>query len=176
MHNKSLKSLVLTLVALNCVALALYVFMLSRIDALRTKTEDTLVEHATVKRQQERVAEIQHLASEIEPLADKLRGTAIEADGVVRFIEILESTARSIPVELQIQSVEVSGADVESGFEFAFVDLSAKGTFNEVERMIESLENMPIALSIGRVRLERVSVEAQEEWRASLLVRALKKK
>jgi hypothetical protein len=176
MRNGSLRSLILMLIALNLGALALYVFIFLRIDMLRTRVVDNRIEHDTIARQQEKVGDRQRSAMEIEPLAAILRSALVPADGVIRFIETLETVARSTLVELNIQSVDVSAGD-SSESEIISVDLSARGSFESVIRTIEILENMPVARTMARVRFERVSFEGEQgEWRASVMLRALKQK
>ncbi len=168
--------MILFLIALNCAALALYVFILRRVETVRSRTIEASAAHGTIARQQERIAMAQHLATDIEPTAQKLTTVALESEGVIDFIESIEAVATNISVTVEIQSVDISSLTGNEEYEFVSTNFTVSGDFGRVLDTVKAIEYMPLALSITRVRLERTSGDDEDEWRASLVLKALKKK
>jgi hypothetical protein len=133
--------------------------------------------------------EIRALAREIKSLGGSVNDPdrfliGRDQEEIVEFIEMIESLADTVEVDLGINFVEVSEYEDESlgeDFEFLRISLRTKGSWASTFHFLGLLESLPYKLVIDRTNLNTFLVLSEEQpverqWTGEFLFRVAKLK
>lgn len=178
-----------TALAAAVTVLVLYVYIFMKIldenhrvnvlaDSVRSETE-----------KKENLASMAKRITATAPERQKLDGYFISKDGVVPFLNFIQSLGTQNELRLKILSVDVVPADPASDiFEIAKISFEARGVWGNVYRMAALSELMPQGVSVDRVDIVKMEdtasqVEAQKkappkdpEWQVHVNLSILKLK
>ena len=107
--------------------------------------------------QKENLKSIKINFSETASLRNQIDGYFIAKDGVVQFLNSIESLGADNNLALKIVSVGVEPAALSGDiFEVVNVSIEVSGAWSDVYRFAALLELLPLKVSVGRVDLEKV--------------------
>jgi Tfp pilus assembly protein PilO len=127
------------------------------------------------------LSSLQKMLAEAENKVEKIDSFYIAADGVVGFIETIESLAEQSGVTIEVEGVEAQEVDkASSAFqERVTLRIEARGQWSDIYRFILLVENLPVNAKINGSNLERLDSPdpgGRHEWKGEFSVSALKLK
>lgn len=100
----------------------------------------------------------------------------VSESNVVEFIEVLESMADSTGAQLEIQVFDlVEATDKKEVQSEIRVGLQVFGAWQSVTQFVVMLEKNPFYIDFEEVRIESVANNGNQQWRATVSMRALAK-
>ncbi len=101
----------------------------------------------------------------------------VSKEGVVSFIEKIESLSSVAGASVDIQSVNIIDAKSKAGYEWLELSVDVSGTWDEVYYLISLVEHLPMAASLFDVRIVYSNTDdGKEVWDGYFRVRAVKLK
>lgn len=195
----STKTILIAAIILTLVLIGLNYFFFMEIKNINTRTSLSMNDVEMYKKEQESLAGRNGIA-EIASLVEKVNSYFVGKDGVVGFIENIESEARSEGLVLLIRSVgteNFGGASDEESVgatkEVMRLKLEARGSWQGNMEFISFLEHLPYKVSFESVGISRsldgenaggssatagsgTVVTASPEWRSRIELTVLKQK
>jgi Tfp pilus assembly protein PilO len=107
----------------------------------------------------------------------ELEGRFVSNDGATLFLKEVESLGDSIGVTAEIVSVrDVELVPPDELYAGLSVSLSAEGTFDQMVKLIKSIESLPYPVIVDQSRLEARALEKKKVWYLSVVFTVIKKK
>lgn len=166
--NKELLAIVLLL---NAAALGWYGLLFSKIQAKNEHVSALLNKIDAEAAEENLLSSVKALAANTASLREKLLGFAVPREGVVPFIEFLESTGREVGVSVSIESVSTAALPQGTAMESLRLHVTGKGAWSGVVRLFGLLELLPFETSVEQAV---VSSEEDDLWRLDATVAVLK--
>jgi Tfp pilus assembly protein PilO len=97
----------------------------------------------------------------------------IQRDSVVPMIEILENIAQITNTELEISNIDISVVKDDDERELygeLKISLGVTGSWDEVNKYLDFIENIPHKMLVNSVRLVEVENNETVEWNMNLLI------
>jgi hypothetical protein len=159
------------------VALSLF-FLYSIYDksASLTLLEENL---AAAEQQQNGSVAMKHLLSDTKEERTKLETYFIGKDGIVSFIESVESLGKLVNAKVSVNSIGVDQGNGGNMFEYVTMNATAEGNFSNLFWFLSLVEHMPLKLEVSKVSLDDISPGFQKkdkQWRLTFVLEALKLK
>jgi len=108
--------------------------------------------------EKENIKSIKETISETAPLRQQIDGYFIAKDGVVQFLNSIQSLGAGNQLGLKVLSVSVGPAPITPDiFELVNVGVEVSGSWSDVYRFAALVELLPFKVYLGRVDLEKVS-------------------
>jgi len=185
---KNARKILFIALCVNLIVVSAYSYILIKIGqknrhiAELSRTVETLVnQKANLKLAEETVSETALLREQIDRYF-------IPEDGVVQFLNSLQSLGADNNLELKIISVAIDQATLSPDiFESVNVNVEIFGTWSNVRRFTALIELMPLKIYLNRIDLEKVTDETSSggskndsapfyQWRGVLDLRVFKLK
>lgn len=109
----------------------------------------------------------------------ELNSRFISKDGVVSFIEKIESLSGITGASLDIRSVSIIDTDTTTEYEWLELSVDISGTWSELNHLVALVEHFPVALSLSGARIIYSNTDTdsgKEIWNGSFRVQAVKLK
>ncbi len=132
------------------IVIAGYVYMYTRISKKTTSIESIATEIENEKKSQQNILGLKRSITLTEEKNKLLNSYFVTEETVVDFIKSIESLAKDSGVSVQISSLQPGE---QTGKQGLYVSLIVNGGFNEVNRFLVFLENMPYQIVTNRVQL-----------------------
>ncbi len=150
----SVRAFVLVLL-LSLGAVGVYGFFLSRIAEINRSISATSNELERESLQEERLNSARGLLKETQAKREKLDAFFVASDGVVGFIESVESLGNRAGVAIEITGVSIEALPTpRRGSELLRLSVRAEGDFKSVFYFLTLIESLPAPLEFERVSLE----------------------
>ena len=167
------KTVVTTLLALVFVCAYGFLFVV-----IKTKNNQISILQNQVDveiRKDQRLYSVKQLMTDLHEGFDKIDTYFVSNDGVVGFLENLESFGAMSGVYVGVNSVSVDG-HIDDGlpYESLRVEFVARGEWRSVIQLISLLETTPFGITVERMQLERL--EGSDYWRINTSFTVLKLK
>ncbi len=146
--NKTQKITILTTLFF-VVVLVFYVFLYKQILSLNSKIISINSKLVVANRLAENEKEIVNLLKNTETKREKLSSYFVSTENPTSFLETIESSARSVGTEVEVQSLDVKHKDKEKKQSFIKVSLLAKGSWDSMFRFMLLLENLPYVVVVS---------------------------
>jgi hypothetical protein len=123
--------------------------------------------HAELESSEEAARVLRSSLEVIGPEIDKLSSRIIEANGVVDFIEMIESRARRLGVSIEVQTA--AELDHESSDKHKILELSfrTQGSWENTYKFVAFLESLPYQSTLNQMSLEEERTEKSSVWTGS---------
>ncbi|TSC61901.1 MAG: Uncharacterized protein G01um101448_505 [Parcubacteria group bacterium Gr01-1014_48] len=131
---------------------------------------------------EEQLADLKKIVAENAKKWEKVSSYVIEANGVVSFVQKIETLGRTLGVDVEISSLTEESPKSEGILpdllELLTVQLVASGDWKDMLQLLVFIESMPIATRVNDVQLKRVGEEFTKtgSWSGFFSLVALKKK
>ncbi len=127
------------------------------------------------KREQQ-VRSMKTVLADTAPERKELETYLVARDGVVGFLERIETLGRIAEVNLEVASVGVEdpAPSPGGGVELVRVMLEARGAWGNLMRLLDLLESMPLSISFTRASISTSPDERSAPWKLSLTLFAAK--
>ncbi len=178
MMNSSTKKLCIILAIIIVVVIGIYYGLFTIIH----HTADTIAENELkVQEKMEQDKNDRSLKSFIMESGadiDRLESRIIPSDGVVAFIEKVESYGRKSGAVVSIVSVDAKPVPTNpEAFESLVLNVSARGSWDATYRFLSMLENFPYKMTISDVVLsEERNASSTSLWNGGYIIHVLKRK
>jgi hypothetical protein len=156
------------------VAVALYGALFAYVKNQNERTSALINEIEAHARQESALAQAKALIAEIAPAREKLESYALKSDGLVAFIETLESLGKGARVSLAITSVDPAPAQ-RSGAEYLRLGLRFEGGWRNMLRFLGFLELLPFEAHVLEMRFSRLQDKKTEDWGGTAVLRVLQR-
>lgn len=134
------------------------------IDYLQTQLHETRINTKRIQDEKQQLSALEKLAFETKEERAKLASYIIPDQGVIVFLSLLESTARTQGVSPTTHTIATQLLTGEKGFEELVVNMSLTGALEDIEKVIHLYESMPYQIRIEHVTLH---VEGKNESSAT---------
>lgn len=120
-----------------------------------------------------RLHSIKQLTEDLKSELDQIDSHFVSTDGVVNFLESLESLGRKAGTSVSVNSVSVNeNAGNGLPYELLKVEFAARGTWRNTVHLISLLETFSLATTVERMHLEKYS----NSWQLNMTFTVLKLK
>jgi len=129
------------------------------------------------ERRDEQLRGVRALLRDTEAEQQEIDSYFVGADGIVQFLEELESLTRSTHAELEITSVDVKVEEEStSALEELSIILSVAGSWREVTTYLARLEALPYPITVSSVQFTQTVIQGANGWtiRVSFITPKLK--
>ena len=115
----------------------------------------------------QRLHSIKQLLSDLNPELGQIDSFFVKSDGVVSFLEYLESLGRSINLSITVNSVSVNDqSDNGLPYDQLKIEFVAQGFWGSITQFLSLLEASPYGVIVERVQLERIP--SSRLWQANI--------
>lgn len=169
-----------TVLCANLLMVSIYSYIFIEIRQKNQLIIETSSAIETLTAQKESLKSVEKTVSETSSLREKIDKYFIPKDGVVQFLDSIESLGAGNNLAIKIVSVSVDPSSVSPDiFEMVNVRIEVSGAWSDAYRFAALVELMPFKISVGRVNLEKISVKGDKAgllWKGSLDIGVLKLK
>lgn len=133
--------------------------------ALYTKSTEVATLESDIRTKTAAVARIAATRAALEGVANDeevVHGYFVPADGVVTFINSLETQSKTLGASLSVLSVATGGTTLQPTLELA---LTVKGKFEAVMQTVGAIEYLPYGISVSSLSIVH---DAKNSWHADL--------
>ena len=162
--------LLLTLL-LNIGAVLVLAFLFSEVKAANERISSLSNDIELRSKQEGALRSVKDIVAETAVVRQELDTYFIEKEGVVAFLELLESVGRSAGTAVTIQVVEKRPLEGSEALEELHIKLDAVGSWEGVVQFLGLLEYLPYEAGVGQLVISRKDAKL---WRLDATVRALK--
>ncbi len=125
-------------------------------------------------------------AEDLRELAKKVSTKIVARDGIVGFLENIESTARAYDMEILVRGVDVrarSEENTKDTKEFVQLSLETRGSWQNNMKFVHFLEHLPYKVELRNVTFTKLAdtldadgkvIPTTRTWRAEIILVALK--
>lgn len=173
------KHLLIGTVLLNAVGVGLYAYLAFAVMKLSDSITTVETDIVSMVEQKSALADTKRLLGETEGARKKLSSFFVGRDGIVEFLEFLESTAALANVGSTIHRVSIEEGDGRAlpGQEFLRLTFDVQGGFQEVHHFLTLFETIPYEVHPREVHLGVVKRGRDlPRWRADIDTLILKLK
>ncbi len=165
------RELLVIVVLLNVAALGCYGVLFAQVKAKNENTSALLNKIDTETAEANLLASTKTLVADTAALREQFRNFSVSQEGVVPFIELLESVGRTVGVSVAIKSVDTAALPGSTTMEMLRVQVTGKGPWSGIVRFFGLLEFLPF-----EVTLEQAVVSNSEgvTWRLDATLTVLK--
>jgi hypothetical protein len=165
------RELLVTVMLLNVVALGCYGVLFAQVKAKNENTSVLLNKIDAEATEAHLLASTKTLVSDTATLREQFRNFSVSREGVVPFIELLESAGKAVGVSVAINSVDTETLPGSTTMEMLRVQVTGKGSWPDIVRFFGLLEFLPF-----EVALEQAIVSSSEGvlWRLAVTFTVLK--
>lgn len=165
------RELLVVVLLLNVAALGGYGALFAQVKAKSENTSALLNKIDAETAEANLLASTKTLVADTAALREQFRSFSVSREGVVPFIELLESTGRAVGVSVAITSVDTAALPGSTAMEVLRVQVAGKGSWSGIVRFFGLLEFLPF-----EVTLEQAVVSSPEgaTWRLDATLTVLK--
>ena len=170
----------------NLIVVSAYSYAFINIQQKNKHTSELLSESATLTAQKENQGATKENVSETVAVRNELDTYFIPQNGVVPFLNLLQSLGTENHLTLKVVSVGIDVAPLSPDIlEEVLANLEVTGTWSDVSRFAALVELMPYKVYLNTVNLEKVSdatvsssksASAAPSWKGDLTIGVLKLK
>ncbi|HEY4490262.1 MAG TPA: type 4a pilus biogenesis protein PilO [Candidatus Paceibacterota bacterium] len=173
-YSSNTKKILFVALILNVLVWSAFIYTLLQIKAEQNRVKLLLSEVNSNAAKEENFKKIKNFLQENSILISEVDSYFVSSDGVVSFIEKLESLGRSFGLGTVIESVMVNSQNKTDFKEELRITVRVNGSWTNVMNFVASAENLPYKVTIQRINLARD--EEAKNWRGALDLRVLKLK
>ncbi len=155
----TIKALIVSIILL-IVSISVYVVLFSIIREDNQTISEIQGKINSALRREQQLQSAQLLVRDIMNEGDELNSLFIPSDGVVAFLETIESLNRTTGALIEVETVDLEQVsfletEKEKEFvEFLKMNISVEGSWREVFYAISLIENMPLGSTVHQMSLE----------------------
>jgi len=168
--GKSKRYLLLTLI-LNIGAVAVLAFLFYEVKVANERISGLSNDIELRSKQEGALRSVKNIVAETATVRQELETYFVEKEGVVAFLELLESIGRGAGTAVTIQKVEELPLEGSDALEELHIKLDATGSWEAVVHFLGLLEYLPYEARIGQTVISRKDAKL---WRLDATIRALK--
>ncbi len=149
--------LAITVGVLTIVACSVYLFFFFKIKNINNEISLLQNQLDIEIRQDQRLRSVRQLLQELEGEFNEIDSYFVSSDGVVNFLETLESLGDEVQASVDVNAVDVltpSGA--QTPYEELEIRFASRGSWNALVQLISLLETLSFGITFKRVQLERI--------------------
>lgn len=165
------KQYLLLVFILNLGAAAVLAFLFMEVKAANERISSLANDIELRSKQEGALRSVKDLVAETTVPRQDLETYFVEKEGVVAFLELLETVGKSAGVVVTIQTVEERTLEGSDSLEELHIKLDAIGSWEDVIHFLGLLEYLPYESDMGQVVISRKDAAL---WRLDAGVRALK--
>lgn len=146
----------------------------------KNSADDLAKETTSLSSQKEEIKAMARDIEQVKPVASDLDVFVVSGtqEGIVSFIEIVESLGASSNVVLKVSSVDVfelEDRNLAEDYETLSLGLEATGGWQNIFHFLNLLETLPYKLTIKQANLSTVGIlEDIQQWRGNFILNVIK--
>jgi len=172
---KGTRNIFITILIITLVVWGAFLFFLSRISAVNNQIANLTTKEEIASREQISTQNLQNMLKSSQPNIKKLDGYLVTNNTIVDFIQTLEGTAKLAGVALDINSVELKGANRKvipkgstvpanqktSNSTNLVIQMASQGNFSDTFYFISLFENLPFKITINSMDIGTQTVQSK---------------
>ncbi len=176
------RRILFTALGLNLIAAGAYLYAFMGIQQKERYTAKLATDITTLAAQKENLKSAKKNVSETAAARDLLDGYFVPKDGVVKFLNLLQSLGTENHLLLKVTSVGIAAAPLSPDIlEMIDVHLEVSGAWSDVSRFAALIETLPFKVYLNTVSLAKSSEVAttgkpSPTWKGTLNIGVLKLK
>lgn len=157
-----------TTLLINILVAGAYSYAFVKIGQENQRVSDLSASVKSLTEQKENLSLIKKTLSDTASMRGQLDGYFVPKDGVVQFLNSVESLGNKNNLDVKILSVTADPADLSPDlFESVKASVEVSGTWSDVYRFASLAELLPFKISASRVDLEKISGETKSSVSAT---------